>query len=394
MNRIIFFSLLFLLSCSHAKKENNTSTKETTPITNNEQSDSLSNNTDNSTQEDTKEESYTAFKEGNVLLAGEFMSAGNQLSLEGEEVVINAKLTDDGLFFIYNPADRLWEAQPKAGKGATLRMQYDGQLVLLDANQTTIWSTPTSTSSGDQKFATPEWKPVKLVLEFSKLILYSATGRQVWTSEDATTIKIETFSEWPKNIGDLSCSCTFSPKDNDDAYLLISNYNDKAVIQIDGQSVVLEGGSVNFLPKLTKRIGLEHWIVLNEKGDDLLFGEKIDYKGAEDWQRMIRDELAKTLFIMDNYPEYLPMTTNGTVGMGHRSTFRDLYEDAKQDADLQKKYSPEQYYFENEDYECRIEASKVGKNDGGGAILEGNLIIDHKREDRQTGLLIKGECGC
>ncbi|MDB4727662.1 hypothetical protein OAF63_02640 [Saprospiraceae bacterium] len=54
------------------------------------------------------------------------------------------------------------------------------------------------------------------------------------------------------------------------------------------------------------------WIIINEKGDDFLFGKKINYEG--DWQTAIKNALKNRLMDIDILPSRLLMTMNGTVG--------------------------------------------------------------------------------
>lgn len=84
------------------------------------------------------------------------------------------------------------------------------------------------------------------------------------------------------------------------------------------------------------------WIIINEKGDDFLFGKKINYEG--DWQTAIKNALKNRLMDIDILPSRLPMTMNGTVGMGHRSTMRDLFQDATNEIVSIKEYELRQNF--------------------------------------------------
>lgn len=62
-----------------------------------------------------------------------------------------------------------------------LIMQNDGNLVLYDEGNVAYWSSETHPYF-NSRYSSPEWKPVKAVLEDGKIVLYSAYGKAVWNS--------------------------------------------------------------------------------------------------------------------------------------------------------------------------------------------------------------------
>lgn len=73
----------------------------------------------------------------------------------------------------------------------------------------------------------------------------------------------------------------------------------------------------------------EPWITLSEKSDDLLFGQKIDYSG--DWYEESKNKLKNKLSEMEALPRTIPTKNIGTVGMGHRSEWGSMCDEAIQE---------------------------------------------------------------
>ena len=122
--------------------------------------------------------------EKNVLYPGQSLWAGGYgLVLDGDQTGLGARLTEKGEFILYNSAGRLWTAKTNGtAPGYELIMQADGNLVLYDRGFRPVWTSETHAYYGGEKYRTADWKPVKLVLEPNLLVLYSATGRQVWNN--------------------------------------------------------------------------------------------------------------------------------------------------------------------------------------------------------------------
>lgn len=123
--------------------------------------------------------------EKNVLYPGQSLWAGSYgLVLDSNQAGSGARLTENGEFILYNASGRLWTAKTKgAVPGYELIMQDDGNLVLYDDRFRPVWTSGTHAYFGGEKYRAADWKPVKLVLEPNLLVLYSATGRRVWSHQ-------------------------------------------------------------------------------------------------------------------------------------------------------------------------------------------------------------------
>jgi len=123
--------------------------------------------------------------EKNVLYPGQSLWAGGYgLVLDGDQTGLGTRLTEKGEFILYNSSGRLWTAKTNgAAPGYELILQEDGNLVLYDQGFRPVWTSETHAYYGGEKYRTADWKPVKLVLEPNLLVLYSATGRRVWSHQ-------------------------------------------------------------------------------------------------------------------------------------------------------------------------------------------------------------------
>ncbi|MGB1243627.1 MAG: hypothetical protein ACPG49_13950 [Chitinophagales bacterium] len=221
------------------------------------------------------------------------------------------------------------------------------------------------------------------------------------TKEEAKPVEIQAFeySEWTDGAksGD-GCSCAFrTEKDNYKAGdVFASNIEKDACIKLDGKMIALQGGRTDNSDELYKNSFESPWIVLNEKGDNTLFGEKIDFEGA--WRKNIKRTLKQTLHLMDELPEEISMKSNGTVGMGTRGDFRDICSESLKEVKFEKKNGKRVVIFEtlyqNETYDCVISAHEIGKNDSGGSKYEGTMLIKSKDGKVLGTKPVWGECGC
>ena len=169
------------------KPTEKTSTRRTVNRTNRGGSNSVkSTNTTNATKGAIK--TVPIFKEGNTLLANQSLKAeGAWLTLEGEFVSWGARVLDDGSFIGFSSGDGFFNSNTaNSGPNCELKMQSDGNLALYDKNNKLIWSSKTNVELGGNKYSAQDWKPVKLVLEPNLLVLYSVTGKKVWTSDMPT----------------------------------------------------------------------------------------------------------------------------------------------------------------------------------------------------------------
>jgi len=123
--------------------------------------------------------------EKNVLYSGQSLWAGGfGLVLEHGRDTFGARLTENGAFILYNASGVLWTAKGNdKAPGYELIMQDDGNLVLYNQEFQPVWASETHAYFGGEKYRTADWKPVKLVLEPNLLVLYSATGRRVWSNQ-------------------------------------------------------------------------------------------------------------------------------------------------------------------------------------------------------------------
>ncbi len=92
---------------------------------------------------------------------------------------------EDGNFCIYTSNDGfVWCSMATGGSGSYLTMQADGNLVVYNVDNQPVWSTETQ-GYYDPKYNSPDWKPVRAVLENNGTLgMYTAANRKVWSSTE------------------------------------------------------------------------------------------------------------------------------------------------------------------------------------------------------------------
>lgn len=243
---------------------------------------------------------------------------------------------------------------------------------------------------------------------------YDLKPRPVMALGNWTVIPIEVLtinSNSPQNISiqkiqyndcqipgeDSGCSCNFriGEKIQSDE-IFMTNYDTDACITIDNKTYTLTGNFVrNGFDELYNNSEKEVWIELNEKGDDFLFGKKMNI--GNNYEAHLK-ELVEVLSVMEKFPKELPMKMNGTVGMGHRANVRDLWNEAIIKVKTNRKIGVnglrQEMVYENNDYKVTVKAKVIGKDDGGGKQYEGDLILKNKDGKIMESKKVWGGCGC
>jgi hypothetical protein len=132
--------------------------------------------------------SSTTFSKGypkTVLDAGQSIEAGKSyLASSNANLQYEARILEDGDFVLFRGGAKMWSSNTNGrGEMCKLVMQTDGNLVLTDRYNNPLWSSETHPYFGGAKYNTPEWKPVKCLIDPVKgLVLISTTGKEVWSS--------------------------------------------------------------------------------------------------------------------------------------------------------------------------------------------------------------------
>lgn len=199
------------------------------------------------------------------------------------------------------------------------------------------------------------------------------------------------FQEIPSNVDtDGGCSCNFEPSEAATGMMIFaSDMGENAAIRINGKMIQLKDD----MPRLKQRGAQEVWITLKEKGADELFGEPLNSSG--DWQQEILKGLKETMMAMEEIPTEPRIKSIGTVGMGHRGTVRDLWNDAV--SQVKGKKSDDnglELRYAGDGYTCKITARQTSRNDGGGGKYEGFLEILSETGKSLSSWYVYGDCGC
>lgn len=211
------------------------------------------------------------------------------------------------------------------------------------------------------------------------------------------TILFEVFTaeELPADLDKESgCSCLFELEEYGSEFMVFaSDYGNHGTIKVNGEMIPLRDGLPAQLARLKKQGEQSSWITLREKGDTELFGEKVDFNG--EWRASIKSELKQTMMAMDRIPTEARIDFVGTVGMGTRGDFRDLWREAVEEAQSAKKQDNRlELFYQGSQYNCKIEATRVSQNDGGGGKYEGSLQVLSKEGKLLNSSYVYGECGC
>ncbi|MFK7972526.1 MAG: RICIN domain-containing protein [Bacteroidia bacterium] len=130
----------------------------------------------------------TISKSLSMLETGQTMRRGSRITnSSGSHTLM---FQPDGNLAFYGPDDRqIWEAKT-TGRGEICTLQDDGNLVVYDKANAPAWSSETM-GYFNRKFATEEWKPVKLQISNSGVCaLRSITNRTAWSiggNDDASS---------------------------------------------------------------------------------------------------------------------------------------------------------------------------------------------------------------
>lgn len=119
---------------------------------------------------------------GHGIPVGAKLTAGQRFYSEDKSHYMVVQ-PEDGNFCIYTSNDGfVWCSMATGGSGSYVTMQADGNLVVYNADNQPVWSTETQ-GYYDPKYNTPDWKPIRAVLENDGTLgLYTAANRKVWSS--------------------------------------------------------------------------------------------------------------------------------------------------------------------------------------------------------------------
>ena len=193
------------------------------------------------------------------------------------------------------------------------------------------------------------------------------------------------------------CPCVFrTGKSSNGQGVLVSDGEDKACFSIDGKIVSIPGGvQDNGFLEAFENSQKGTWVELNERGDDFLFGEKFNL--GDDWETPM-NKLVEVLLVMPEFPDDLPRTMNGTVGMGHTANVRDLWNDALTKAKAERAKgnygTPLLLINKNADYEVKIKGriSKMANDDI--SEIQGTMEVKSKDGKVISSQKVWGDCGC
>jgi hypothetical protein len=217
----------------------------------------------------------------------------------------------------------------------------------------------------------------------------------------AISVTIDEFGDdnWSEGAeSESGCSCSFrGNKDDYKSNVFGSNLNGIASIKLNGKVLELKGGRTGERFSFYKRSFDKAWITLSERSPFLLFGEKIDTR-SDDWYNETREELVKTLLVMDELPRTIPIEKVGQIGMGTSAEFRDMTQEALEMAKKEQEKGntgvPAEWVFRNADFECHIIGNVDGKNDSGGDTYAGEMVIKSRDGTVLAKQKIWGDCAC
>lgn len=196
-------------------------------------------------------------------------------------------------------------------------------------------------------------------------------------------------------VTDSGCSCDWRPvRDDYKRTVFSTDVGENACVTLDGTLLQLKGGQTDDRFDRYRQTFEKNWIVFNEKGPTTLFGEPItldDYEAT-------REQLVQYLLLMDDLPEAIPMTMNGTVGMGTRGEYRSMAQEAVEIAKKRRATGdygmPVEYVYQNDTYKVVISAKVDGKNDSGGDTFAGTMRVENKEGIVLATQEVFGGCDC
>ena len=217
------------------------------------------------------------------------------------------------------------------------------------------------------------------------------------TEPTARTLALEDLDYAACNLPGIEktgCSCDWRPASDDyKRYVLSADMEGNGCIRLDGNQIRMKGGQTDQRFEMYERTFEKNWIVFNERGPTTLFGEPL---GTD--EEVIREKLVQYLLLMDELPETIPATMNGTVGMGQRAAFRDVAQEAIEIARTRRAAGdrgiPVEFSYESDGYKVIVEATVNGKNDSGGETYAGTLRILDKAGNVLATQEVFGGCDC
>ena len=251
----------------------------------------------------------------------------------------------------------------------------------------------------DKHFFQLNARPLMVLGNWTVKSLKPLTSSSSSSSNSNNTVSIKTLNYNDCNIPDKDsgCSCNFrTSKDYKTGDIFMTNFGKNGCITLGDKTHALTGDFIkNGFDELYNNSEKEIWLEMNEKGDDLLFGKKMSL--GSDWDGPV-NELVKVLLVMPKFPKDLPRKMNGTVGMGHTSDARDLWNDALQKAKAERKKGNkgtlQEMIYKNDNYKVSVRAKVVGKEDGGGKQYEGTLEVTDLNGKVLATKNVWGGCGC
>lgn len=196
---------------------------------------------------------------------------------------------------------------------------------------------------------------------------------------------------------DTGCSCSFrAEKDNYKSSVFEADMEGNACINLGGAAKeMLTGKQIDRRMDYYKQSFDKVWISLNEQGEDLIFGQKLNMGDNYEEHRV---ELVKTLLVMDEIPQEIPIAMNGTVGMGYRSEVRSMCSEALQMAKAAKAKGDTgpamEMLYTNDNYEVHIKGKVIGKTDSGSDRYNGTMKVKDKNGNILATSPVWGACQC
>ena len=286
----------------------------------------------------------------------------------------------------YSRSYKLMESDGKALRTRDFRFEGDGMNELTETIN--IY-----TSDPPKKYTRTQ----KLGKHFMQLNEKPVMANSTWVESTADALpKAISIGNAPDNCpsmdNDSGCSCDFKVGSN---YVFRSDY-ENGCLNLDGNTVaVSEVVFEDERTKLIKQSQSKNWIVLNEIGEDLIFGEKLEMGSKYEEHRA---ELVQTLLVMDEMPSEISYQSNGTVGMGYRAEVRDMCNEAIKMAKEAKSKGesgpPSELRFKNADYKVHFIVKSTRLDDGGGNYYEGTMEVKSGDGQLLGSKQVKGHCGC
>lgn len=211
-------------------------------------------------------------------------------------------------------------------------------------------------------------------------------------------VQVGLIGKWHPQLDDSGCSCTFrSDKEDFKKVVLVSDWDKYACMNINGETLLLEGSSIDADVDYAKFSQEKVWVTLNEKGTDYLFDQAFEAE-KYDWEDGFHDLLMRVGHTMETMPEEIPLKMVGTIDSMQLAKTKDIYWDAWETVRMDKERGQRTYtdtfYWSSDQYGCYFIGNQYGTTDGGGSEYEGEIIL--KSTDGTVIYQQKawGGCGC